>query len=95
MKNKTIEKFQKIENEAKKMISSLASVKDENKTLRNLVKEFEMLKSSTAKNIKKGQKIVLKHESLENNYKKILQEKEQVREKVDQMLKKLESIQLY
>lgn len=95
MKNKTIEKFQKIENEVKKIISLLTSVKDENEALKNQLKELEKFKSSAAKNINKEQKMVFKYESLENNYQKLLQEKGQLREKVGQMLKKLEAIELY
>tara|TARA_Y100000031_G_C8137005_1_gene345741 strand:+ start:69 stop:356 length:288 start_codon:yes stop_codon:yes gene_type:complete len=95
MKIDTINKFQKIEKEFKKMIFLLNSVKDENKTLKKRLNELEKFKTSVSKNIVKSQKVTSEYDNLKNNYNKLLREKELLRKKVDQMLRKLDSLQLY
>lgn len=95
MKNETKNNFQKIEKEIRKLISILNSVKDENKTLKIKAKELETFKSSFTKDISKRQKVASDFESLKNKYDKLMIEKNQLRERVDQMLKKLDALQLY
>jgi regulator of replication initiation timing len=95
MKIDTINKFQKIEKEIKKMIFHLNSVKDENSTLKKRLNELEKFKNSVSKNIVKSQKVTSEYDNLKNNYNKLLREKELLRKKVDQMLRKLDSLQLY
>ena len=51
MKIGTIDKFQKIEKELKKIISKLNSVKDENKALKIRVNELAKFKASGSKKI--------------------------------------------
>lgn len=93
MKNSAIENFKKIEKEIKKLICALISVKDENEALKIKVHDLEIYKSSLVEGLNENQKIISDHESLKNNYNKIFLEKKQLREKVDQMLKKLEPFQ--
>ncbi len=94
MKIATIEKFQKIEIELKKMISQLNSVKDENKTLKKRVNELEKFKELGSKKIMHGQKVSSDYVNLKNNFNKLSREKELLRRRVDQMLKKLETVQI-
>lgn len=95
MKTETIDKFQKIEKELKKMISQLNSVKDENKTFKNRIIELEKFKTSGSKKIIKSQKISSDYDNLKNHFNKLTREKELLRKKVDQMLKKLETVQIF
>jgi len=95
MKIGTIDKFQKIEKELKKMISQLNSVKDENKTLKIRVNELAKFKASGSKKIIQGQKVSSDYDNLKNNFNKLTREKELLRKRVDQMLKKLEAVQIF
>tara|TARA_B100002003_G_scaffold117753_1_gene108680 strand:- start:44 stop:331 length:288 start_codon:yes stop_codon:yes gene_type:complete len=95
MKIETIDKFQKIEKELKKMISQLNSIKDENKILIKRVNELEKFKASGSKKIIKGQKVSSDYDNLKNNFNKLTREKELIRKKVDQMLKKMETVQIF
>jgi len=95
MKIGTGDRFKKIEKELRKMISQLNSVKDENKTLKKRVNELEKFKASGSKKIIKGQKASSDYENLKNNFNKLTREKELLRKKVDQMLKKLEAVQIF
>ena len=95
MKIGTIDKFRRIEKELKKMISQLNSVKDENKILKIRVNELEKFKVSVSKKIIQGQKISSDYDNLKNNFNKLTREKELLRKKVDQMLKKLEAVQIF
>ena len=95
MKIGNIDKFRRIEKELKKMISQLNSVKDENKILKIRVNELEKFKVSVSKKIIQGQKISSDYDNLKNNFNKLTREKELLRKKVDQMLKKLEAVQIF
>ena len=94
MKKESASKLQKVEKEITKMISILTSLKDENNLLKSKVSELEQFKNSTAKDIGKGQKLTSKHETLKADYKKLLIERDQLKEKVEDILKKVDTLQL-
>jgi len=84
MKNNTIANFKKIEKEIKRMLCLLIAAKDENEALKKKVKDLENFRNSTTK-----------YESFKAKYNTLLAEKKQLKEKVKQMLKKLEIFQPY
>ncbi len=84
MKNNTIANFKKIETEIKRMLSILIAAKDDNEAFEKNVKDLENFRNSTTK-----------YESFKAKYNALLAEKKQLKEKVKQMLKKLEIFQPY
>lgn len=95
MSNVTVEKFHKVEKEIKKLISELISVKDENETLKKRIDQLELFKSSVSKDVEIKQKIILEYTSLKNSHNILCKEKEQLRERIEQILNRLETFQLY